>query len=301
MNNYISVIITAYNRKEFLLGAIKSVLNQTLSKDKYEIIVVKNYNDDEIDEFISKNNIKSILSNNKLVILDGIKYSRGNILSFLEDDDLFLNNRLEYVYNLFNNDNNLVYYHNKAQFINKDNKNIKNMYKEPDFNVSCISIKKEIININNFAKIYSSADTFMYLSALESNKKIISNKSILSCYRVHNSLSNVFTWDLCEFNRQHIKFIDITINNFHMFTNFFSSRKAIRYINSQITNFEISRFSYSNSKMPGNLLNFILFNKSGIKNKITKTSIYLAIRISPNYFRKYIQNKRLATSNSYIS
>lgn len=301
MNNYISVIITAYNRKEFLLGAIKSVLNQTLSKDKYEIIVVKNYNDDEIDEFISKNNIKSILSNNKLVILDGIKYSRGNILSFLEDDDLFLNNRLEYVYNLFNNNNNLVYYHNKAQFINKDNKNIKNMYKEPDFNVSCISIKKEIININNFAKIYSSADTFMYLSALESNKKIISNKSILSCYRVHNSLSNAFTWDLSEFNRQHIKFIDITINNFHLFNNFFSSRKAIRYINSQITNFEISRFSYSNSKMPGNLLNFILFNKSGIKNKITKTSIYLAIRISPNYFRKYIQNKRLATSNSYIS
>ena len=37
---YISVIITAYNRKEFLLNAIKSALNQTLDKKYYEIIVI---------------------------------------------------------------------------------------------------------------------------------------------------------------------------------------------------------------------------------------------------------------------
>ena len=46
---FISVIIIAYKRKEFLLGAIKSVLNQTLDKKYYEIIVVKNYKDDAID------------------------------------------------------------------------------------------------------------------------------------------------------------------------------------------------------------------------------------------------------------
>jgi Glycosyl transferase family 2. len=58
---FISVIITAYNRKEFLLDAIKSALKQTLPKDKYEIIVIKNFKDNLIDDFINENNIKSIL------------------------------------------------------------------------------------------------------------------------------------------------------------------------------------------------------------------------------------------------
>ena len=57
---YISVIITAYNRKEFLLNAIKSAINQTLDKKYYEIIVIKNFEDKNIDEFIDNHNIQKI-------------------------------------------------------------------------------------------------------------------------------------------------------------------------------------------------------------------------------------------------
>ena len=39
---FISVIVTAYNRKQFILEALNSIVNQTLSKDKYEVIVTKN-------------------------------------------------------------------------------------------------------------------------------------------------------------------------------------------------------------------------------------------------------------------
>ncbi|AAT42890.1 glycosyltransferase [Picrophilus oshimae] len=100
---FISVIITAYNRKEFLLDAVKSALNQTLSKEKYEIIVIKNYNDDNIDEFLNKNNIKNIIMDGTIgeYLYKGINESKGDIISFLDDDDLFFNNKLEYVYNLF--------------------------------------------------------------------------------------------------------------------------------------------------------------------------------------------------------
>jgi glycosyltransferase involved in cell wall biosynthesis len=124
---YISVIITAYNRREFLLNAIKSALNQTLSKDRYEIIVIKNFNDDKIDDCINKNNIKNILIDGTLgeFLYKAINESHGNILSFLDDNDLFLNNKLEYVYNLFKNDNNLVYYHNLPKFIDESGNTIK--------------------------------------------------------------------------------------------------------------------------------------------------------------------------------
>ncbi len=40
---FISVIVTAYNRKQFILEALNSIVNQTLSKDKYEVIVTKNF------------------------------------------------------------------------------------------------------------------------------------------------------------------------------------------------------------------------------------------------------------------
>jgi len=59
-NPYISVIITAYNRREFLSDSFNSVKNQTLSRDKYEIIVTKNFTNDKIDNYIKKNGGKLV-------------------------------------------------------------------------------------------------------------------------------------------------------------------------------------------------------------------------------------------------
>ena len=86
---YISVIITAYNRREFLLNAIKSVLSQTLDKKYYEIIVIKNFQDDIIDNFISENNIKGIISTDNSLggkLIEALNVATGEIISFLEDD-----------------------------------------------------------------------------------------------------------------------------------------------------------------------------------------------------------------------
>jgi hypothetical protein len=58
------------------------------------------------------------------------------------------------------------------------------------FNMSCISIKKSIIDNNILRKIFIIQDTLMYYFALESKGKIISNKHILTYYRFHNSVSN---------------------------------------------------------------------------------------------------------------
>ena len=56
----VSVIITAYNRTEFCMDAISSVLNQDKLATKCEIIVVKNFYKKEIDNLIRANNIISI-------------------------------------------------------------------------------------------------------------------------------------------------------------------------------------------------------------------------------------------------
>ncbi|MGC8726379.1 MAG: glycosyltransferase, partial [Thermoplasmata archaeon] len=90
VNPYISVIITAHNRKEFLKNSINSVINQTLPRSFYEIIVVKNFIDFEIDDFIQKNGIINIYTDEieigKKIVL-GIEHCKGEILCFLDDDD----------------------------------------------------------------------------------------------------------------------------------------------------------------------------------------------------------------------
>lgn len=46
---FISVIITALNRKEFLEDAIDSVISQTLDKDQFEIKVITNFDNTELE------------------------------------------------------------------------------------------------------------------------------------------------------------------------------------------------------------------------------------------------------------
>ena len=164
---YISVLITAYNRKEYLIKAVDSALKQSLNRSYYEIIVIKNFKDDQIDDYLSYNDIKNIILEGTEgdYISTGIKESKGKIISFLDDDDLFDNEKLEYLYDMFNKYKDLIYLHNayleiddngnsldlkpsdvKSNFndfiINqKDNKSIIfGLKHEADFNLSSISI-----------------------------------------------------------------------------------------------------------------------------------------------------------------
>lgn len=41
----VSVIVIAHTRKEFIIDAIMSVLTQNVDRDKYEIIVIKYFQD----------------------------------------------------------------------------------------------------------------------------------------------------------------------------------------------------------------------------------------------------------------
>ena len=190
----------------------------------------------------------------------------------------------------------LIYYHNNYIPLNENNENIKFKNNSYDFNISCINIKKYIINIDNIKDISACQDTFMYLCALESNKKIIKNKMNLIYYMAHESASNTIRDNMHEFNDEQLKFINIVLYNLDLFNNLFKSKKSVIYINSEITNWGIAKLLFCQYKIPGKLSNFILFSKTGIKNIYIKILIYFTIRISPNYFRRYIQNKRFINS-----
>ena len=267
---YISVIIIAYQRKEFILKAITSVLNQTLDKEYYEIIVIKNFGDKYIDDFIDKNNIIGIISVQDSLggkLQEALNIARGTVISFLEDDDLFSENKLGVVYKEFTKDNNIVYYHNAYIPINSEGKPIHkdNIDTSIVFNMSSISIKKAIIEMDKADKINGSTDTLMYLCALESTKKIIKGKEKLTYYMVHNSASNIISNNFEEYRKYLIAVSDLYLNNYLLFSNLFHSKKAINYLNSQITSTQILEYIFGSHKSPSKL-----------------------ITLTPQFFREYI-------------
>src|SRR6056300_1624629 len=99
MKNLVSIIIPTFNRLDKLVNAIESVRKQ--SYKNYEIIVVDNSSTDGTIEYLNR------LNDNKISIFKiknhgniarsrnlGILNSKGDMLAFLDSDDLWYPNKL---------------------------------------------------------------------------------------------------------------------------------------------------------------------------------------------------------------
>ena len=226
----ISVIIIAYLRKDYLINAVESVLNQDFDRSKYEIIVIKNFNNSYIDKYLSSKGITNFFSSEASVgmkFVEGIHISKGDIICLLEDDDVFLKNKLREVYNIFNVYPELSYFHNNASFVYENGEPIKkfstfsfrkisghgNLYvknKDKDnevfklfdlgayWNNSCISIRKSyfLYDLEILGHIKTLFDGAIFFSALCSNGDILITARVLNLYRINrNSATQIAKLD----------------------------------------------------------------------------------------------------------
>jgi glycosyltransferase involved in cell wall biosynthesis len=214
----ISVILIAHDRKAYLLQAMESLLNQTLPRVFYEVIVVKNFKDERIDNFLELNGFLGIFTHasevgSKLAI--GILHSQGDVITFLEDDDIFEVEKLETILRYFSNDPNLCFLHNSMSSINDSGcfidfhsmKSITAVFKYNDsylmtckmFGIkptdiiytSCMSLRKMTLEpyIQALSKIQSAPDYFMVLAFLNYGCEGLHIPDKLTRYRVHESQS----------------------------------------------------------------------------------------------------------------
>ena len=110
----LSVVVTAFNRRRFVKTALKSILEQSYERDRYEVILVKNFSDRDIDGFSAANGIKVVYSEEKHIgdmALGGITLARGKVVLLLDDDDVFLPGKLSRVSSVMS-DGTVGYYHN---------------------------------------------------------------------------------------------------------------------------------------------------------------------------------------------
>ena len=210
----LSVIVTAYNRKEFLLEALQSAVNQTLPRDSYEIICIKNFNDQKIDKYIKDNEIISIVEEGTIgeYLYLAAKKAKGEILVFLDDDDLISKDKLERVNFAFSRYNTIDFYHNsqlkgenpqkdfsrlyekKFKIVRYPYKNSFKYLKIATFNLSSIAIKKCILfsHLNELKSVIASPDSFMLIISLISKTDIFIDYDKYTFYRLHSNNTSYF-------------------------------------------------------------------------------------------------------------
>ena len=266
----ISVIIVAHDRREFLIDALRSILRQKIDREKYEIIVVKNFKDEKIDAYIDKiraTNIvtKEISLGSKLKI--GIEASKGDVLAFLEDDDIFLDEKLTFLNNKFE-DRELGFIHNDYLRINEMGEKIglsngkkmrssidlrvrnninsflrKAIKAEGFFNLSCISVRKSLISqeiLDSLIGIQIAADNFMFYISCDSNMRVLITNEVYTGYRIHDKNASLYlNGNLTKFIQKKIKFLNSNIFGYGRIENlisntdlklFLTSRRQMSYL-----------------------------------------------------------------------
>ena len=207
----ISIVITTYNRSNKVEDAIKSAINQTYKNT--EIIVVDD-NSNNLDERKKTETIVKKYKNIKLVQNkrnlggalsrnEGIKESRGNLISFLDDDDIYLPNRLEEMYRVYTKhvDEKVGLVYCSCNCIN-DNKEIIGCYESnynglPLYNqmLGCIAgtsmwlaPKSTLIDVGMFEDTPCKQDSILLLKIIANDYNVYSvNKRLVLYYEHDNS------------------------------------------------------------------------------------------------------------------
>ena len=205
----VSIIMPYHKKKEYIKSAILSVLNQTYQN--FEIYII--FDDEDIDDLPFINEIVTLDNRINLIVNKsnlGAGESRnlaimrcgGNFIAFLDCDDWWHPNKLEFQIN-FMNVNNFLFTHTSYNIIDKDDKIIGcrqsksvidflYLLKSCDIGLSTVVIKKNLLSMDIcFPNLTTKEDYVLWLRLAQKGYKIYGIDKIFTNWRkTKNSLSS---------------------------------------------------------------------------------------------------------------
>ena len=206
-NILISVVIPYFKKRKYIHNCIKSVLKQ--NHKKIEVIIV--YDDENHEDLIY---LKKIIKRDKRfkIILNkknqgvsisrnvGIKKTKGKYITFLDADDAWEKNKLQFQLN-FMIKNKIDITHTNYKVINDENKIIRIMKVEKlitfrkllnscDIGLSTVMINSRIKKLISFKKIKTKEDYILWLNLSKKYQIIGIDKFLTRWRKAKNSLSS---------------------------------------------------------------------------------------------------------------
>jgi glycosyltransferase involved in cell wall biosynthesis len=117
----VSVVINAYKRRSFVKEAIISAALQNVPKNRYEVILVTDLNDSELDDLVAPYGHVIRYSNERggAMYAKGIAEASGKVVAFLDDDDMFAQGKLKRILDAYGSSKSLSLYRHAVTFVNE--------------------------------------------------------------------------------------------------------------------------------------------------------------------------------------
>lgn len=321
----LSVVITAHDRKEFLFGSVKSVCEQKLQREKIEIIVVKNYSDSYIDAFLKENNVKSVLTEKKSFgekLAIGIENCKGEIISFLDDDDLFTPNKAITLIEAFK-DPALIYHHSSIITIDSSGSEYKQgitrnigsdltfdtgkilnflrpvMKYKGNWYVSAMSCR--LNPLKEKLELIRNSDTSLdkvvfYLMASCTGKMKLDSRQ-LTKYRVHPSLTTIIT-DKEDFTKKRSDFYNRSYNSLHKLRKTIAMVEGAEALDIELLHARLARYFFNETMDKFSLLELARICLKGLRRRLLNISYWaamcLVMKVSKNSARSIVFMRNMA-------
>lgn len=306
----ISVIVTAYNRKNYLEESLRSLERQTLPKDKFEVILITNF---DFDTSGYNLNIRAIVMEGSVgeFLQRGIMESNNERICFMDDDDLFHPQKLKIVFDNFGAE--YIYFKNsykmftgsierfeeissfKANIV--DSLNLVKRYSHVyDTNLSSISIRKSIVNgfIDILPSVETCQDNFFYLCFIRQKGKGLIAKEALSYYRIHESTSMPSKTRNTPIFQKHVEWTRLLVTSYELFYRIFGDDKDIAiFLKSQIIYSRIYLYTLTLDKVDRpnlNLIKFLLYYALLFDSRILLAKLNFVLYCILPYFLPKIGN-----------
>jgi glycosyltransferase involved in cell wall biosynthesis len=225
----ISVLVFAHDRRTYLREAIESVWNQTVPRGAYELLVVTNFADSDLDRALVARGGRLLTTDAPFLggkVAAGLDSANGEILTFLEDDDRYEPGRLARVLEVFDRDPALGYYANGQTFVRaggepfpetelpravrrrrrmgsievRPSSPARHWQRlarvDPDFNLSSLAVRRAVgFRVREALRNSEAAvDSLLFFQAASEGRRILVDGRPLTQYRVHaDNLS--LRWD----------------------------------------------------------------------------------------------------------
>lgn len=114
----VAVVVAAYRRDRYLRDAVRSVLWQTIGRDRLELVTLKDQRRDDLDAELASVSDQLLIDPEPRVgawLLRAVRATRAPLVAFLDDDDEFEPDRLAHVLDVFRERPDVVFYRNRVR------------------------------------------------------------------------------------------------------------------------------------------------------------------------------------------
>lgn len=216
---YFSVVVSTWQRREFLETAVRSVLAQTVPRSDFEVLVVKGFSDPELEARLARSGVQLLRTPSAsigITLTIAFAACHGTVVTFLDDDDEFEPGKLAYLRRAFETEPELAALRNGNRCIDArgrrlpewpdcswpslprhDVAELRTAHEKrhrpslPMHNLSSISVRRSAVEpfFGAWPEIEGASDSMVLLSALGSPGVVRADPVPLTRRRIHASVS----------------------------------------------------------------------------------------------------------------